>query len=842
MKITRHFKSFLFLFLLGLVVFFVVGCEKTKPIKLSFEETKYTVEVGKELTLAPVVVNEDKLKYVLVYSSENDSIATYKDGVVKGIVAGEVEVKVALEDDLKNFAVTTIFVEEVAEVVKFTVSFNSNGGNTIAENEIEEGKKVIKPTDPLKVGYVFKEWFKDAELKTEYDFNSVVSASITLYAKWEVIELKVTFEANGGSAVAATDVNYGEKLNEPDTPTKEGNKFVGWFYDFELTEAYDFISEVTADLTLYAKWELNTYNVSFNVDGGNLVADQNVNYGDKAEKPDDPTKDAYLFMGWFKDSEKTIIFDFDVEVIKKDTVIFAEWLEEEIDFEVTFDSNEGTVIEKAVVLSGETVFKPVDPIKEGYTFQGWHSDSNLTVEYDFNTPVVENLTIYAKWNEDVNELNYELNGGAWSWDVSEVISPKDGINSVSTLPIIFMQDIYQYLKDNDLLESANVDVALHKTTWAEFSKSYIDPYAIYNWSSNKPDGGGYVDHKGYNQFFYDTATGNDVTKEITEIIGGFFGTEPYKTKYANLASHLALMLPEKYSTLNFWGGADDKGGMAFMMDGYFYGTQGAGAGKFLSLRSVVPTTSSKFIFDGTTLNSVDTGYQALNHKISMETKLVAPSRVGFLFEGWYTNAAFIGEKVETIPAGKLPASKYYAKWKDVSVEDTLSYNFDLTVLDKSTTYVNEVTSVAVNNKVTESNFEIERLNANISASGDNSGVVIAIRKPNWDSAFIQTAFTVENLSRVEISMVNWTTDASLNLEAYLETFTISVSSDKENWTVLESFKEEFDVSLSANNIFEADVSASEGPLYVRFTAVAKSDIASTYSLRFIVQSIKLFTK
>lgn len=64
---------------------------------------------------------------------------------------------------------------------------------------------------------------------------------------------------------------------------------------------------------------------------------------------------------------------------------------------VTFDTNGGSIIEKVSVVSGEPVSAPESPKKEGYIFTGWYSDSNLTIAYDFNSPVTEDITLYAKW-------------------------------------------------------------------------------------------------------------------------------------------------------------------------------------------------------------------------------------------------------------------------------------------------------------------------------------------------------------------------------------------------------------------------------------------------------------
>lgn len=68
-------------------------------------------------------------------------------------------------------------------------------------------------------------------------------------------------------------------------------------------------------------------------------------------------------------------------------------------FTVTFDSNGGSQIESQTVIKGETVTKPNDPTKDGYTFDGWYTDETLENAYDFSEAVTGDITLYAKWNE-----------------------------------------------------------------------------------------------------------------------------------------------------------------------------------------------------------------------------------------------------------------------------------------------------------------------------------------------------------------------------------------------------------------------------------------------------------
>ena len=71
-------------------------------------------------------------------------------------------------------------------------------------------------------------------------------------------------------------------------------------------------------------------------------------------------------------------------------------------YTVTFNTDGGTEIEAQEVASGATVTKPEDPTKDGYTFDGWYADDTFAVEFDFESSITQDTTIYAKWEEISN--------------------------------------------------------------------------------------------------------------------------------------------------------------------------------------------------------------------------------------------------------------------------------------------------------------------------------------------------------------------------------------------------------------------------------------------------------
>ncbi|MBY4797534.1 InlB B-repeat-containing protein [Collinsella sp. AGMB00827] len=144
---------------------------------------------------------------------------------------------------------------------KYTVSFEVNGGSPILAQTVEEGAKAQEPAAPTKDDHTFAGWFADAAFEHTFDFTAPITADTTVYAKWDKVPapaLKtytVTFEVNGGTAVEAQTVEEGKLAQEPAAPTKADHTFAGWFKDAELKTPFDFKAPITADTTIYAKWE-----------------------------------------------------------------------------------------------------------------------------------------------------------------------------------------------------------------------------------------------------------------------------------------------------------------------------------------------------------------------------------------------------------------------------------------------------------------------------------------------------------------------------------------------------------------------------------------------------------
>ena len=205
-----------------------------------------------------------------------------------------------------------------------SVSFNSNGGSAVNSQSVLYNSAATAPSAPTRTGYTFAGWYNDAGLTTTFAFSTAITADTTLYAKWAINSYTVSFNSNGGSAVDSQGVVYNSTATVPATPTRTGYTFAGWYNDAVLTTAFAFSTAITADTTLYAKWAINSYTVSFNSNGGSVVNSQSVVYNNTATSPAIPTRTGYTFVKWYSNSALTLTFNFTTPITNNIT-LYAKW-------------------------------------------------------------------------------------------------------------------------------------------------------------------------------------------------------------------------------------------------------------------------------------------------------------------------------------------------------------------------------------------------------------------------------------------------------------------------------------------------------------------------------------
>jgi uncharacterized repeat protein (TIGR02543 family) len=290
----------------------------------------------------------------------------------------------------------------------YTVTFETNGGSSMPSLRVIDGGHISTPQSPTKQNYFFVNWYSNSGLTKQVNFNDyVVHSDVTLYAKW-VQGYTVTFETNSTWNISNIYIKEGAKITRPTDPKKQGYIFVNWYLDIELTIIIDFNNYVVnSDVTLYAKWEVQNV-VTFQTNGGSIIASIFLVSGSKITRPTDPTKQGYIFVNWYLDIGLTTTIDFNNYVVNSDVTLYAGWIKS---YTVTFNTNGGSNISELVIPEGSLIARPADPSKYLCEFINWYSDTGLTVLFDFDTPISSNINLYAKWVVTEIEITYVITVG-----------------------------------------------------------------------------------------------------------------------------------------------------------------------------------------------------------------------------------------------------------------------------------------------------------------------------------------------------------------------------------------------------------------------------------------------
>ena len=134
----------------------------------------------------------------------------------------------------------------------YTVTFDADNGTTVMTQQVNWGKRAVIPADPVREGYEFAYWFNVAT-GDKWEFNTIVTDSITLKARWTIIDYTVTLNADNGSGMTTQQVSYGGKAIKPANPSKVGCEFAYWFIT-NPDDQWDFNTSITGNITLIAKW------------------------------------------------------------------------------------------------------------------------------------------------------------------------------------------------------------------------------------------------------------------------------------------------------------------------------------------------------------------------------------------------------------------------------------------------------------------------------------------------------------------------------------------------------------------------------------------------------------
>ena len=301
-----------------------------------------------------------------------------------------------------------------------SINYNTNGGtitSTGYPTYVADGDSVSQSSLPTatKSGYVFKGWEWDYDkgliLGNLSSALSAVYGPLYLKAVWETepVNYTLSYNANGGSgSMSSQTVTEGQAAKlKANTFTRTGYTFTGWntkangsgtsYGDGAYATFY-------GNTTLYAQWQLNTYTLSFDSNGGSgSMSSQTVTEGQATTlNANSFTRTGYTFTGWNTkaDGSGTAYGDGASISLSSNMTLYAQWLLNT--FSYSFDGNGGSgSMSGGSAAYGESIQLPGNSFtRPKYTFNGWNTkaDGSGTAYADSaSLTLTEDTTLYAQW-------------------------------------------------------------------------------------------------------------------------------------------------------------------------------------------------------------------------------------------------------------------------------------------------------------------------------------------------------------------------------------------------------------------------------------------------------------
>lgn len=328
------------------------------------------------------------------------------------------------------------------------LQFDVNGGDVTSKpaninSTTDETVDISSVKAPTRTGYTFTGWY-DGTVKVG---NSIVMpvGGKTLRAEWQANTYKVNYDANTGSGttMAQQQFTYDQAQNlAKNSYVKAGYAFEGWVTAKSHTTS-DYVDEQNvinlkdaqdAEMTLYASWRALDQTVVFDVNGGDIttkpldivqVTDSTVDISTVAA----PTRVGYKFAGWYDGASKSTN-TFTMPAGGK--TLRAEWTP--IKYSIEFDGNSGTgtMPVQAFEYDLNQALSKNDFTKAGYSFTGWSTKKGDPIVYtdeqailNLTTTDGDKIKLYANWKADDQTVTFDVNGGDAASNPANIVQPTD---------------------------------------------------------------------------------------------------------------------------------------------------------------------------------------------------------------------------------------------------------------------------------------------------------------------------------------------------------------------------------------------------------------------------------
>ncbi|MCM1555920.1 MAG: InlB B-repeat-containing protein [Anaeroplasma bactoclasticum] len=517
----------------------------------------------------------------------------------------------------------------------------------------------------------------------------VLGLAITLWACTSKVNTKIIFDSNDGSYVAESTT----KVETEPVPTKKGYVFEGWyttndFKDEKVTFPFDLGKE---NITLYAKWKLENYTITYHLNGGtNHTSNPNSYTVEDTVTLNNPTHTTKDFDGWYQDIE----FKTAVSSIAKGSTgnvnFYAKWKDKEVvseTYDITYHLDGGTNANtNPASYTKGTAVTLLDATKPGHKFEGWYLEASFTNKATgVSAEDMGNKVFYAKFVADTYTITYHLEGGTnantnpTSYTYGTIVTLENPSKEGYSFTGWYLEDSF-----TNKVTGVSAEDMGDKVFYAKFvADSYIITYHLDGGTNSTKNPATYKVDDAFKfanptqdrMVFKGWYTDAEFKNKITEIVAGSTGNLDLYAKWEEVAYVIHYHLddgenhhdnPAGYSTgqvVTFE--PAEKAGYTF--EGWYQDIEFKN-----KITNIAEDASgdldvyAKFTLEAYTITyHLDGGTNAstnpATYNVTSTVVLADASKASYTFTGWYLEASFTN-KVTNLVLGTTGAKEFYAKF------------------------------------------------------------------------------------------------------------------------------------------------------------------------------------
>lgn len=333
----------------------------------------------------------------LTFTSSNENVATIDElGNIKAITVGTTTIETVVsslyDEGVSKTYKLVIEVKDLTFAINYVLDGGTNSENN--PNEYVPEKLPLLLENPNKSGYKFVGWYDNENFTGEAmtEISAGTMGDVTLYAKWNALDYRISYELNGGTNAENPDgYDVSDLPVSLHAPSRTGYIFKGWYMGENRVLAIPV--GTTGNVVVSAKWEPITYTIDFNTNGG-LPTLSSIDYTIESDSftLQEITKVGYTFDGWYNGETK--VTEITTGTYGNMTLV-ATWTADlyTISYDLADGVNNPENPTSYTIESGLITLK--NPTRDGYTFLGWYNGEQLVTIIDSNT--LENITLTAKW-------------------------------------------------------------------------------------------------------------------------------------------------------------------------------------------------------------------------------------------------------------------------------------------------------------------------------------------------------------------------------------------------------------------------------------------------------------